>query len=98
MVSPYFAIVFYIVLGMLYGRISNEHIIFSIPPQLSWVEQYYFKVQDVSSNLTGGTISPDKEKLDHLMNIREGKTEEEIRLEKIEKEIDESVKRDLNRF
>ena len=29
---------------------------------------------------------PDKEKLDHLMDIREGKTEEEIRLEKIEKE------------
>ena len=41
---------------------------------------------------------PDKEKLDHLMDIREGKTEEEIRLEKIEKEIDEAVKRDLNRF
>lgn len=41
---------------------------------------------------------PDKEKLDRLMNIREGKTEEEIRLEKFEKEIDEAVMRDLARF
>lgn len=41
---------------------------------------------------------PDKEKLDRLMNIREGKTEEEIRLEKFEREVDEAVIRDLARF
>lgn len=41
---------------------------------------------------------PDKEKLKRLMDIRDGKTEEEIRAEKFEEEIDEAVMRDLARF
>lgn len=41
---------------------------------------------------------PDKEKLSHLMDILDGKTEEEIRAEKFKEEIDEAVRRDLNRF
>ena len=41
---------------------------------------------------------PDKEKLKRLMDIHDGKTEEEIRAEKFEEEIDEAVMRDLARF
>ena len=41
---------------------------------------------------------PDKGKLKRLMDIHDGKTEEEIRAEKFEEEIDEAIMRDLARF
>lgn len=41
---------------------------------------------------------PDKEKINRLMDVYDGKTEEEIRAEKFKEEIDEAVIRDLNRF
>lgn len=41
---------------------------------------------------------PNKEKLKRLMDIRDGKTKEEIRAEKFEEEIDEAIRRDIHGF
>lgn len=41
---------------------------------------------------------PDKGKLKRLMDIHDGKTEEEIRAEKFEEEIDEAIIRDIHGF